>query len=78
MRTIAIRLIPNASSNHIGKMRDLQTGEGQLMVYVTAVAEDGKANEAMLKLLAKHFNIPLSNISIIKGLKNRNKVIRID
>ena len=78
MKTINIRLTPKASSNRIGEIKKLPTGEEQLTVYVTAVAEDGKANEAMLKILAKHLNQTLSSLLIIKGLKNRNKVIKIN
>ena len=78
MKKIAIRLTPKASVNRIGEIKKLPTGEEQLMVYVTAVAEDNKANDAMCKLLAKYLHIPMSNISIIKGVKSRNKVIRID
>lgn len=75
MKTISIRLTPKSSSNRIGEIRKLPNGEEQLMVYVTAIAEDGKANEAMIKLLAKYFDVASSKITIIKGMTNRNKVI---
>lgn len=38
---------------------------------------EGKANEIILELLSKHFNIPLKKFKIIKGSKTRNKIIKI-
>lgn len=46
-------------------------------VSVKAPAKEGKANEAVIKLLAGHFKIPKSNIKIIRGLKSKNKIINI-
>ena len=77
-RTIAVRLTPKASSERIGEVRNLPNGEEQLMVYVTAVPEDGKANEAMIRLLAKHFNLAPSRLSVVRGHTNRNKLVRIE
>lgn len=76
-KTISVRLIPKASSNRIGEMRLLPSGEEQLMIYVTTVPEDGKANETMIRLLAKHLNIAASRLTISKGYNNRNKLINI-
>jgi len=75
---ISVRLTPKASANRIGETRTLPSGEKQLMVYVTAVPEDSKANEAMIQLLAKHFNIAASRITIVRGCADRNKLIRIE
>lgn len=77
MKTIAVRLMPKASSNRIGEVRSFPDGEDRLIVYVTAVAEGGKANQAMIRLLAEHFNTAASRIHIIQGMTSRNKRIRI-
>lgn len=77
MKTMAIRLTPKASSNRIGEIRKNAAGEEQLSVYVTAVPEDGKANKAMIRLLSKHLNVPVSKIQILHGLTSRNKKILI-
>lgn len=76
--TIAIRLTPKASSDRIGEMRRLPDGTEQLTVYVTAVPENGKANDALLRLLSKHLNIPVSRLAVIKGATSRNKVVAVD
>ncbi len=77
-KIIAVRLTPKASSERIGEMRMLPSGEEQLTVYVTAVPEDGKANEAMIRLLAKYFNVAPSRLSVVRGATNRNKLVRIE
>jgi uncharacterized protein len=77
MTLIAIRLTPKASSNRIGEARTLPDGTEQLAVYVTAVPESGKANEAMIRLLSKHLNVAPSRITVIRGATSRNKIIEI-
>ena len=47
-------------------------------IQITVVAEDGKANEAVIALLAKEFGIAKSRLSIARGLTSRNKVIALD
>jgi len=44
-------------------------------VYLKKPAESGKANIELIKLLKKYF---LKNIKIIKGLKNRNKIVMVE
>jgi hypothetical protein len=38
---------------------------------------EGKANEAVIEILASHFNIPSKKLRIIKGNRTRNKIIEI-
>lgn len=68
---INIKVIPRAKKEQIKKDGDV------LKVYVSAPPEDGRANEAAIKSLSKHFDVPKSKIEIIKGEKNRNKIIEI-
>ena len=69
--TLNIKVFPGAK-------KDLFKDEGGLVkVYLTAPPIDGRANEALCDFLAEHFNVRLSGIEIIKGLKSRNKVINI-
>lgn len=77
-RTLAIRLTPKASSNRIGDIRRLPDGTQQLAVYVTAVPENGKANGAMIRLLSKHFKIPVSRLAVTRGATSRNKIVEIN
>ncbi|MBF0386533.1 MAG: DUF167 domain-containing protein [Candidatus Omnitrophica bacterium] len=61
-----------------GAKKDLYKEEGGLIkVYLTAPPVDGRANEALVGFLGRHFGVRGSAIEIIKGLKSRNKVINI-
>ena len=72
-KTIAVKLTPKASSDRIGEMR----GDA-LTIYVTAPPDKNKANEAMLKLLAKHLDVAPTRLTLIKGHTNRNKLVEIN
>ena len=77
-RTIAVRLTPKASVDRVGETRQTPSGEEQLMVYVTAPPDDGKANKAMLRLLAKHYGVAQTSITLVRGHTNRNKLVKIE
>ncbi len=65
-------MIPNAKLNSIKQ-------EGEIFkVYVNAPAVDGKANEAVVKLLAEYFKIKKRDITILKGEKNPIKTIEFN
>lgn len=51
--------------------------EGQLTVYIRERAVDGKANQALIELLAGYFNTPKSALAIIRGHAARHKVIEV-
>ena len=71
MKTITIKVIPNAKKNEIISDND------RLKVKVNAPATDGKANKAVIKLLAVYFKVKERQISIIRGEKSREKQIQI-
>ena len=75
--TFEVHVTPKASTNAI-KPQDAGAGKIALKIYVTVVPEDGKANEAVIKLLSKELKVPKSAITIIQGLKSRKKVVRIE
>ena len=47
-------------------------------VRVTAPPEDGRANDALLNLLAKRLDLPRRSLSIVSGHTSREKVVRLD
>jgi len=69
---IKIKVIANAKVSGIVQEADY------LKVKVTKPAVDGKANEAVIELLAKHFNTKPSRIKIVSGVTNSLKTLRID
>ncbi|MFZ4762427.1 MAG: DUF167 domain-containing protein [Alphaproteobacteria bacterium] len=71
---LCLRVTPKASANRI-KLEYAEDGSPIIRVYVTTVPEDGKANEAVIKLLAKELGVAKSSITITHGLHDRHKVI---
>ena len=51
------------------------TGEHEITVYLRAKPHDGEANTALIKILAKHFNIPKTSIKITRGAHSRIKIV---
>jgi uncharacterized protein len=47
-------------------------------VRVTAPPEDGRANDAVLDLLAKRLELPRRSVSIVSGHTAREKVVRLE
>ena len=62
---LALRATPNASADAI--LLPSQAGSLELLVRTTATAEGGKANEAILRLLAHALGQPVSSIQIVRG-----------
>lgn len=71
-----VRVTPKASSARI-KREVSEEGVVFYKVYVTVVAEDGKANKAVIELLAKALGLPKSSLTITHGFTSREKIIKI-
>lgn len=71
---LALKVIPRARTEGIERLEE-GPGGPVLKVKVRAVAEDGKANEAVIALLAEAFELPKSSLEITRGFTNRNKVV---
>jgi uncharacterized protein len=70
-----VRVIPRASRNLV-KRQEALDGQPLFRVYVTTVAEDGKANAAVLERLADALGVAKSRLEIVRGHTSRLKVIR--
>lgn len=75
---VAVRLSPKSSHNRVAGIEDDGRGGAVLKVKVTAAAEHGKANKALIKLLSKSWRLAASSISLVSGAKDRNKVLLIE
>ncbi|PJE22649.1 MAG: hypothetical protein CK431_15335 [Mycobacterium sp.] len=51
--------------------------DGQLTVYVREQAVDGKANDAVTRVLANYFDVPRNRIELVSGATSRLKRFRI-
>lgn len=69
---LTVHVKPNARKNAIEWI-----DEDTLKVSVTAIAEEGKANKALIELLSDELNIPKSQIEIVRGLTAKIKQVKI-
>jgi hypothetical protein len=74
---VNLRVTPKSASARIGEVDEDAGGRQFLRVHVREVPEKGKANEAVVKLLAKAWGLSKSGIEVVSGGNDRNKVIAI-
>jgi uncharacterized protein (TIGR00251 family) len=72
---LAVRLSPNGGRDAID---GIEADEAFLKARVAAVPEKGKANKALILLIAQSLRIPKSSVSLISGDTARKKILRID
>ena len=72
---VIVRLTTKASRNTVTGLAQNADGGGVIKASVTAVPEAGKANTALLKLLAKEWKLPKLTLKIIKGTTVRKKTV---
>jgi uncharacterized protein (TIGR00251 family) len=70
---IEVRLRPRGRQDELLGMRD-----GVLQARVTAPPVDGKANRALRKLIAKRAGVAPSRVSVVRGEKSRDKLVRVE
>jgi uncharacterized protein (TIGR00251 family) len=69
---LRLRVSPGASSNAIvGRHGD------SWKVRVTAPPEDGKANDAVLRLLAERLELPAGSVTLVSGPSRRDKIVEL-
>ena len=64
-----VKVTPSSSKNEF-----LKTETG-FKARVQCAPEDGKANDALIKLISKEFGMQKRDVEIIKGKTSRNKVV---
>ncbi|MBS0524070.1 MAG: DUF167 domain-containing protein [Proteobacteria bacterium] len=69
--TVDLRVQPRA------RRAALAAADGALKAQVTAPPEDGKANAAVIALLAEEWRLPRSSFDVIRGQTARTKTVRI-
>ena len=70
---VTVRLTPRGGRDHI----DGWDGD-VLRVRVAAPPAEGRANEAMLRLVAKALRVPVSRVSLVSGSQSRLKLLAIE
>jgi uncharacterized protein len=74
---VAIRLSPRARSEGLLGVSPTVKGGRVVKASVTAPAQDGRANEALIQLLAKAWRLPRRDLSIVAGATRRSKTVRV-
>lgn len=70
-----VRVTPKASRQRIDGIAVDSDGVPMLKVAVTEVPEGGKANKAVLALLAKELDVPRTSLTVQTGAADRRKLI---
>ncbi|WP_309753294.1 DUF167 domain-containing protein [Novosphingobium sp.] len=69
---LALRVTPGA------RYESIALGEGVVVIKVLSKAEDGKANQAVLELLARVLGIATSSLRMLRGATGRDKLVQLD
>ena len=73
MSRLRVRLQPRARADEVVGERD-----GAVLIRVTAPPVDGKANEALCRLIAKKAGVAPSRVTLVKGHTSRDKTLDVD
>ncbi len=71
--TLALRVRPGAHHTKVTGVMD----DGVIKIDIAAIAEDGKANEELVRFIAKEFGVPRASVQIIGGIATRRKIVRV-
>jgi uncharacterized protein (TIGR00251 family) len=69
---LAVRVSPRARHNEV-----IGTRDGALLVRTTAPPADGKANKAVIRLLAGFLGVAPSRIRLVRGQRHRDKLFLV-
>lgn len=74
---LRVRVKPSASRLAILGRTLIADGQEAVAVAVSAPPEGGKANDAVVALLAKALNVPKSRLAIVVGVTARTKIVEV-
>ncbi|MER9425038.1 DUF167 family protein [Mesorhizobium sp. M0317] len=73
-----IRLTPKSSVDRLGGVETTADARSHLKARVRAVPENGAANAALERLVAKALGVPASAVSVVAGATARLKTLRVN
>ena len=74
---VALKVTPRASSSGVQGVQVDGAGRTYLTVRVSAPPEAGRANAALIKLLARRWRMPQGALEVVSGAGARHKVLHI-
>jgi len=69
---IQVKVKPNS------KTEELSREGNSFIAKVKEPPKEGRANQAVIKLLAEHFGVSQSQVNILSGFRSRNKVVEVE
>lgn len=75
---LSVRLTPSGGRDAFDGLEGSADGTFWAKARVSSPPEDGKANKALILLIAKKLRVPKSSISIVSGETARKKILRIE
>ena len=73
MARLKVHVTPGARQEEIAGWHG-----GSLRVKVRARPEKGRANQAVLRLLARRLGLAPANLSIVRGAASRDKLVEVE
>lgn len=70
--TVSVRVVPRSSNEGVAGFEG-----GVVRIRLNAPPVEGKANEALVRFLAKTVGVPKSRITLVSGERGRSKIVRI-
>ena len=74
---VALRVTPRAASSRVQGVEVNGAGQAHLAVRISAPPEGGKANAALIKLLARRWRLPQRSLELVSGAGTRHKVLHV-
>jgi len=68
---IQVKVKPNSKVEEVSQEGD------SFVVKVKAPPKEGRANRAVIRLLAEHFEVPQGQVRILSGFRSKNKVAEV-
>jgi hypothetical protein len=75
--SLYVKIKPNASESRIGELSESLDGRIVLKIYIRAIPQKGEANKELINFLSSTWKIPKSQITIVKGVTNSNKLLSV-
>lgn len=71
--TLSVRVVPRSAKEGVAGFEG-----GVVRIRLNAPPVEGRANESLVRFLAKTLDVPKSRITLVAGEKGRRKVVRVD
>jgi uncharacterized protein YggU (UPF0235/DUF167 family) len=69
---VQVRVTPKSR-----KERFQMTGENQFAAAIKERPERGEANDRVQRLIARHYNVPLTSVRFLTGMRAKKKVFEV-